>query len=130
MRTARHELDRRVRCVLARHRERLPREERVVGAEQDERRGAQDAPSVPAPDDLRERGQDETAVKLRRRAGPRRIPERLDVGLVARVGARSPEEAARALMAAGEGIVLHRVTVDPEAEIRPVIDRAVRASLD
>ncbi|NYE19584.1 hypothetical protein BJ991_001612 [Microbacterium immunditiarum] len=33
-------------------------------------------------------------------------------------------------MAAGEGIVLHRVTVDPEAEIRPVIDRAVRASLD
>ncbi len=52
------------------------------------------------------------------------------VALLARIGARSPEEAARALMAAGDGLVLHRVTVDPDAEIRPVVERAVRAALD
>lgn len=50
--------------------------------------------------------------------------------LLERIGARSPQEAVRTLMAAAEGIVLHRVTVDPDAEIRPVIDRAVRACLD
>ena len=49
---------------------------------------------------------------------------------LARIGARSPEEAARALMAAGDGLVLHRVTVDPESEIRPIVERAVRAALD
>jgi len=49
---------------------------------------------------------------------------------LARIGARAPQEAVRALMAAGEGLVLHRVTVDPDAEIRPVVQRAVRACLD
>lgn len=50
--------------------------------------------------------------------------------LLARVGARSPDQAVRMLMAAGDGLVLHRVTVDPDAAIRPIIERAVRASLD
>lgn len=50
--------------------------------------------------------------------------------LLARVGARTPDEAVRTLMAAADGIVLHRVTVDPEAPIRPVIARTVRACLE
>lgn len=50
--------------------------------------------------------------------------------ILARVGARTPEQSVRALMAASDGITLHRVTIDPDAEIRPVIERAVRASLD
>ncbi|WP_347976228.1 TetR family transcriptional regulator [Microbacterium sp. ProA8] len=52
------------------------------------------------------------------------------IALLTAVGARSPRDAARALMATGEGLVLHRMTVDPDAEIRPVIERAVRAALD
>ena len=52
------------------------------------------------------------------------------VALLTAVGARSPEAAARTLMAASDGLVLHRVTIDPDAEIRPVIERAVRACLD
>ncbi|WP_396643391.1 TetR/AcrR family transcriptional regulator [Microbacterium sp.] len=46
------------------------------------------------------------------------------------VGARRPEEAARTLLACGNGLTFHRLTVDPDAEIRPVIERAVRACLD
>lgn len=46
------------------------------------------------------------------------------------VGARHPGEAARTLLACGNGITFHRLTVDPDAEIRPVIERAVRACLD
>ncbi|NLG63212.1 MAG: TetR family transcriptional regulator [Candidatus Cloacimonetes bacterium] len=49
--------------------------------------------------------------------------------LLARVGARAPEEAVRTLMAAADGLVLHRVTVDPDAAVRPVIERTVRACL-
>ncbi len=60
----------------------------------------------------------------------RRVFVQWTTALLERVGAHSPDEAARALMAASEGIVLHRVTVDPDADIRPVIARAVRASLD
>ena len=60
----------------------------------------------------------------------RRVFVEWTVALLAHVGARHPEEAARMLMAAGDGLVLHRVTVDPDAEIRPVIERAVRASLE
>ena len=50
--------------------------------------------------------------------------------LLAGIGAPSPAAAARTLMAAADGLVLHRMTVDPDAEIRPVIDRVVRACLD
>ncbi|WP_461473302.1 TetR/AcrR family transcriptional regulator [Microbacterium sp. HJ5] len=60
----------------------------------------------------------------------RRVFVEWTTALLARVGARSPDEAVRALMAAGDGLILHRVTVDPDAEIRPVVERAVRACLD
>jgi len=50
--------------------------------------------------------------------------------LLAGIGATHPAEAARTLMATGEGLVLHRLTIDPDAEIRPVIERAVRACID
>lgn len=60
----------------------------------------------------------------------RRTYVRWMVELLAQVGARAPAEASRSLMAAADGLVLHRVTVDPDAAIRPVIERAVRASLD
>ena len=50
--------------------------------------------------------------------------------ILARVGANAPDQAVRTLMAAGDGLVLHRVTVDPDAEVRPVVERAVRACLD
>lgn len=60
----------------------------------------------------------------------RRIFVEWTAGLLAHAGARSPDEAARTLMAAAEGIILHRVTVDPEADIRSVVERAVRAAMD
>lgn len=50
--------------------------------------------------------------------------------LLTRVGAHSPAEAVRTLMATADGIVLHRVTIDPDAPIRPVITRAVHACLN
>ena len=50
--------------------------------------------------------------------------------LLAGIGAASPAAAARTLMAASEGLVLHRLTIDPDAEIRPVIERTVRACMD
>jgi AcrR family transcriptional regulator len=50
--------------------------------------------------------------------------------LLARIGAPSPSEAVRTIMATGDGLVLHRLTVDPGAEIRPVVERAVRACMD
>ncbi|HYJ50211.1 MAG TPA: TetR family transcriptional regulator [Microbacterium sp.] len=50
--------------------------------------------------------------------------------LLGHIGAAHPAEAARTLMAAGDGLVFHRLTVDPDAEVRPVVERAVRACLD
>ena len=50
--------------------------------------------------------------------------------LLAGIGATRPAEAARTLMATGDGLVFHRLTVDPDAEVRPVVERAVRACLD
>lgn len=50
--------------------------------------------------------------------------------LLAGVGAARPADAVRALMAALEGLVLHRLTVDPDAPVRPVVERIVRACLD
>lgn len=49
--------------------------------------------------------------------------------LLARIGAADPAGAVRSVMAALDGLLLHRVTVDPDAEIRPVVERAVRAAL-
>lgn len=36
-------------------------------------------------------------------------------------------ERTRALMALGDGLLLHRLTVDPALALRPAIERAVRA---
>lgn len=52
------------------------------------------------------------------------------IGLLAGIGAARPADAARTLMATGEGMMLHRLTIDPDAEVRPVIERAVRACMD
>lgn len=60
----------------------------------------------------------------------RRLFVEWTTALLERVGARFPAEAARTLMAAAEGVVLHRLTVDPRAQIAPLIDRAVRGCLD
>jgi len=51
-------------------------------------------------------------------------------GLLAGIGAAHPAEAARTIMAAGDGLVFHRLTIDPEADVRPVVERAVRACMD
>lgn len=51
-------------------------------------------------------------------------------GLLAQVGAKHPDEAARTLLACGNGLLFHRLTVEPDAEIRPVIERCVRACLE
>jgi DNA-binding transcriptional regulator YbjK len=50
--------------------------------------------------------------------------------LLAQVGASQPEEAARTLLACANGLLFHRLTVEPDAEIRPVIKRCVRACLE
>jgi len=50
--------------------------------------------------------------------------------LLNQIGARQPEQAARTLLACGNGLLFHRLTVDPDAEIRPIVERCVRACLD
>ncbi|MBG6058989.1 DNA-binding transcriptional regulator YbjK [Cryobacterium sp. MP_M5] len=49
--------------------------------------------------------------------------------LLGQVGADDPDEAARTLLACGNGLLFHRLTVDPDVEIRPVVERCVRACL-
>ncbi len=49
--------------------------------------------------------------------------------LLSRIGAADADDAARAAMAGLEGLVLHRLTVDPAAGIRPVVTRIVRGAL-
>ena len=47
--------------------------------------------------------------------------------LVIAVGIDDPVPATRALMALCDGLLFHRLSVDPELDIRPAIERAVRA---
>ena len=72
---------------------------------------------------------DDTAV-LAPLLAQRRVFVEWTTALLVRIGGRSPVEAVRMLMATADGLILHRVTVDPEAAIRPVVERAVRACLD
>jgi len=51
--------------------------------------------------------------------------EAVAVGL----GMPDPRAAARTLLACGSGLVMHRLTVDPDAPVRPVVERAVRGCL-
>ena len=50
--------------------------------------------------------------------------------LLVTLGARHPDRALHAFMAFGDGLVLHRLTVDPEAPIRSSVEVAVRACMD
>jgi AcrR family transcriptional regulator len=53
--------------------------------------------------------------------------ERWTEQIVAAVGISNPGPATRAVMALCDGLLFHRLTVDPELDLRPVIDRMVRA---
>ncbi|HET6651286.1 MAG TPA: TetR family transcriptional regulator [Nocardioides sp.] len=57
----------------------------------------------------------------------RREFERWTESIVTAVGIAEPVPATRALMALGDGLLLHRLTVDPTLAMRPAIERAVRA---
>ncbi len=50
--------------------------------------------------------------------------------LLRQAGTQDADEAARTLLACGNGLLFHRLTVDPDAEIRPAVARCVRACLD
>jgi AcrR family transcriptional regulator len=69
-------------------------------------------------------GDPELAEPLRMQ---RRAFERWTERMVAGIGIADPVPAARALMALGDGLMLHRLTVDPDLDLRPAIERAVRA---
>ncbi|GAA1804724.1 TetR family transcriptional regulator [Agromyces neolithicus] len=57
----------------------------------------------------------------------RREVERLAEQLVTAAGVPEPVPSARALMALSDGLVFHRLTIDPTLDLRPPIERAVRA---
>lgn len=57
----------------------------------------------------------------------RREFERWTERIVSTVGIADPVPATRALMALSDGLLLHRLTVDPTLDMRPAIERAVRA---
>lgn len=69
-------------------------------------------------------GDAELGEPLRRQ---RREFERWTEGIVGAVGIADPAPAARAIMALCDGLLLHRLTVDPGLDMRPAIERAVRA---
>jgi len=57
----------------------------------------------------------------------RRAFERWTEEIVIAVGIPDPVPATRAIMALGDGLLLHRLTVDPELDMRPAIERTIRA---
>jgi AcrR family transcriptional regulator len=69
-------------------------------------------------------GDRELGEPLRRQ---RREFERWTERIVIAVGIPDPVPATRALMGLADGLLLHRLTVDPELDMRPAIERAVRA---
>jgi DNA-binding transcriptional regulator YbjK len=69
-------------------------------------------------------GDPELAEPLRRQ---RLEFERWTERIATAVGIADPVPATRALMALADGLLLHRLTVDPTLEVRPAIERAVRA---
>jgi DNA-binding transcriptional regulator YbjK len=50
--------------------------------------------------------------------------------LLTALGAKHPDAATRAFMAFGDGIILHRLSVDPDAPVRESVAVAVRGCLD
>ncbi len=69
-------------------------------------------------------GDPELGEPLRRQ---RRELEQRTERMVVAVGIADPVPATRALMALADGLLLHRLTVDPTLHLRPAIERAVRA---
>jgi DNA-binding transcriptional regulator YbjK len=69
-------------------------------------------------------GDPELGEPLRRQ---RREFERWTERMVTAVGATDPVPTTRALMALADGVLLHRLTVDPALDVRSVIERGVRA---
>ena len=69
-------------------------------------------------------GDAELGEPLRRQ---RREFERWTEAMVVVVGIADPVSATRAVMALCDGLLLHRLTVDPDLDVRPAIQRAVRA---
>ncbi|QAY70933.1 TetR/AcrR family transcriptional regulator [Xylanimonas protaetiae] len=57
----------------------------------------------------------------------RREFERWTEAVVVAVGAADPVPTARALMALADGLILHRLTVNPELDVHPALRRAVHA---
>lgn len=53
--------------------------------------------------------------------------ERWTEQIMVAVGIPDPAPSARALMALADGLLLHRLTVDPGLDMRPAVERAVRA---
>ena len=68
-------------------------------------------------------GDPELGEPMRRQ---RREFERWTEQMVSAVGIADPVPATRALMALTDGLMLHRLTVDPGLDLRPAIERAVR----
>lgn len=69
-------------------------------------------------------GDSELGEPLRRQ---RQEFERWTERIVMAVGIPDPVPATAALMALGDGLLLHKLTVDPKLDMRPAIERAVRA---
>lgn len=69
-------------------------------------------------------GDPELGEPLRRQ---RREFEQWTERIVSAVGIADPVPATRALMAVADGLLLHRLTVDPGLDVRPAVERAVRA---
>lgn len=66
----------------------------------------------------------QTPLHAQRRVFARWMRERAE-----ELGMPDPDAAARTLLACGNGLVMHRLTVDPGAPVRPVVERAVRGCL-
>lgn len=59
----------------------------------------------------------------------RHLFEERTIAMLAGLAAPDPDAAALALMACGEGLMLHRLTVDDSIEFRPAVAMVVRACL-
>lgn len=55
--------------------------------------------------------------------------EQLMTAIATGLGMPQPADAARAIMACADGLVLHRLTVDPLAPASPTLTRVVRGCL-
>lgn len=71
-------------------------------------------------------GSHDAAVQGPLLAGRARFRALAEAGMTA-LGAADPSVAATAVMAVGEGLIMHRIAVDPDAPVYAAIDAVVRA---